>query len=276
MPRSSAAVAIVGVIVVAALAGWFFFMRGSAGANRKIALQIREDLRRRDMPDDAPWRDRRTQSLLRAFYAERRMQPAWTTGAGPNAQAKDLADVLIHAADEGLNPEDYSAAELTAFFEKIEGNPLPPALTDPKALAEFDLLCTIAAFHYMSDIFDGRISPKALDAAWVAKPRKGDLDATLDKALEENRVKETLLGLAPTHEGYQKLREARARLAEIVEAGGWQPIPPGGPLKKGQAGPRVQALRARLAATGEINANAPANGAFDQEVETAVRRIQER
>ena len=39
-------------------------------------------------------------------------------------------------------------------------------------------------------------------------------------ALERNRVKEALEELPPTHEGYRALRDARARYAEIVEAGG--------------------------------------------------------
>ena len=188
--------------------------------------------------------------------------------------ARELSDVLTHAGEEGLQPQDYSAEQVAERLEKTSGGPMAPL--DPKALAEFDILCTIAALTYMSDVFDGRISPKALDAVWVSEPRKGDLDSTLVYALRHNRVKATLQGLAPTHDEYRKLREARARFAELVEAGGWKPIPSGPPLKKGAKGPRVQLLKARLAATGYIDARAGQSDVFDGATSAAVQRMQNR
>jgi murein L,D-transpeptidase YcbB/YkuD len=187
-----------------------------------VSREIESDIQSRDMPEDAPWRDRRTQSLVRAFYTERRMLPAWTSGKGALNQARDLAGVLARAEEEGLNPEDYSAVELAEHLEENKSKLL--AKGDPKALAEFDLLCTIAAFHYMSDVYDGRISPKALDAEWVAKPRRGDFDSLLTDALRQNRIREMLTELPPSQPQYRKLREARAKYAEQTvqnaEAGG--------------------------------------------------------
>ena len=184
---------------------------GSPGTQR-VSLENETDVQRRVMPADAPWRDRRTQSLVSAFYTERKMRPAWTSGSGALNQARDLAGVLARAGEEGLNPEDYSAAELAEHLQENKAQLL--ATGDPKALAEFDLLCTIAAFHYMSDVYDGRISPKALDAEWVAKPRRGDFDSLLTDALRRNRVREMLLELPPPQPQYRKLREARARYAQ--------------------------------------------------------------
>lgn len=262
-----------GVLAVAGIVGCQLYQSG-VDQTAEVSRQIKGALQRRDMPDDAPWRDRRTQSLLRAFYAGRRARPAWTTGTRPNDQARDLADVLVQAEAEGLNPEDYSAADLSRHLEASEGGPLSTG--DPKALADFDLLCTIAAFHYMSDVFDGRISPKSLDATWVATPRKGDLDAMLDRALAENRVRKLLEELAPSHEGYRKLRNARARYAKLLETGGWQPIPAGGALKRGERGARVAALRSRLIATGDLDSRASGGDTFDEPTAKAVIRFQRR
>ncbi|MEO6463479.1 MAG: L,D-transpeptidase family protein [Candidatus Eisenbacteria bacterium] len=176
-----------------------------------VRTEIRSDLKRRDLPADAAWRDRRTRKLLGVFYAERKMEPAWTDGRGMNGQAKDFAALVARAEEEGLEPEHYSAAALRQRLEE------PPA--DAKELAEADLLYSIAALHYMNDVFDGRISPRALDAAWVTTPRKGDLDSVLTDALAKNRVADAMKDLAPTTEQYVKLRRARADLARDVASG---------------------------------------------------------
>jgi murein L,D-transpeptidase YcbB/YkuD len=272
MKRSWVVIGLV-LVAVVAFSTWRWLGPGVQARTRQISREIRLDLKRRDMPDDAPWRDRRTQTLVRAFYADRKMRPAWTDGGGPTGQARDLAEVIGEAAREGLNPEDYSAEALAEHLEENSGF---FTTADPRALAEFDLLCTIAAFHYMSDVHDGRISPRSLDAEWVAKRHKGDIDSMLADAVRHGRVKATLLDLPPAHEGYRKLREARARYAEIVEAGGWPAIPPGAPLARGQRGKRVEALRARLIAAGDLPASASTTGTFDASVENAVRRYQTR
>lgn len=266
---------VLGALVLGALL--FVLLTHLDGLNRAsgdVSREIRGALARRDMPDDAPWRDRRTQSLVRAFYGARRMRAAWTTGAGPTKQARDLSDALLVADTEGLRPKEYSAIEISRALQRNEGSLLSTG--DPKALAEFDLTCTIAALHYMSDLSDGRISPKALDAVWVANPRKGDLDATLQTALQKNAVGNMLREMAPSHEGYRKLRDARARYAKIVADGGWQPIPPGGPLRLGQHGPRVAALRARLAVSGDTQSSGKDGDVFDESLAKAVARFQSR
>lgn len=262
----------IGVIALVAIVGGLSYSKRVGLLGGRVSKQIQADLKARDMPDDAPLRDRRTQLLLRAFYKKRGMRPAWTTGAGPNAQAADLAQVLTHASEEGLRPADYSTVPLLERLEAQKKTPL--AKMSPKALAEFDLLCSIAAFHYMSDVFDGRINPRALDAVWVAHPRPGDLNVVLQNALKQNRVKEALAALAPTHDGYRDLHKARERYAKLVEEGGWPTIAQGKPLKVGERGVRVRALRMRLAATGDLEDGD--GDVFDDELADAVKRYQGR
>lgn len=260
------------VIAIALATAWIGCERRAA-ATRAIAVRIEADLERRKLPADAAWRDRRTQKLVRAFYDGRDMHPAWTSGRGANRQALELAEVLEHAEVDGLDPDDYSSEDLN---ERLAADREGGTAHRSEKLAELDLLCTVSALHYMSDAFDGRISPKALDAVWVGRPRSGDLDSLLSSALAKNRVKDLLRELPPSHEGYVKLAQGRARYAEIVAAGGWKPIPGTAPLHKGDRGRRVVVLRARLAATGELNGGAGDSDAFDGAVESAVKRFQER
>jgi murein L,D-transpeptidase YcbB/YkuD len=257
-------------LLVLILGGVYLHRVGVLGD--KVTRQIRADLKARDLPDDAPWRDRRTLVLVRGFYKQRGMRPAWTSGGAPNAEAKQLADVLARADDEGLDPADYSTAPLRARLEKQKATALEKM--SPKALAEFDLLCSIAVLHYMSDVHDGRISPRALDAIWVATPHKNDMDARLAEALAKHRVQAMLEALPPDRPEYRNLRAARARWAKLAAAGGWPAIAPGPPLKKGAKGVRVSALRQRLAATGDL---ARGDGdRFDDALEAAVRQVQQR
>ncbi len=64
--------------------------------------------------------------------------------------------------------------------------------------------------------------------------------------------------------------------ADIVGRGSWPQVPSGGVLRLGDRSPSVPALRARLAASGDIDPNAVGNEIYDSYVEAAVRRFQAR
>ncbi len=63
---------------------------------------------------------------------------------------------------------------------------------------------------------------------------------------------------------------------DIIARGGWNMVPPGSELKIGSKGPRVQALRDRLVASGDLDAIAGAGPIYDSFVEAAVKRFQAR
>jgi murein L,D-transpeptidase YcbB/YkuD len=272
MSRSSISrLAVLGLVVAGLLIAWKLYERGIALRTSRIGEEIQANLKQRNLPEDALWRDRRTLALLRSFYVERNMRPAWTSGRGSNGEARDLAEVISRSDGEALDPENYGATNLNQRLSE--------KTTDPSALAELDLLCTIAALHYMSDMFDGRISPRALDAKWVTTPRQSDLDSLLSDALDHGSVKQALVDLEPEHDQYRKLRDARARYAKIVADGGWPELPAGSSLKKDERDPRVAVLRKRLVASGDLSAkhsNAADADLFDADLVQAVERIQRR
>ena len=63
---------------------------------------------------------------------------------------------------------------------------------------------------------------------------------------------------------------------DIVARGGWNSVPAGGDLRIGSRGPRVQALRDRLVASGDLAPIAGAGAVYDSFVEAAVKRFQAR
>jgi len=62
----------------------------------------------------------------------------------------------------------------------------------------------------------------------------------------------------------------------IVARGGWNTVPAGVELKVGDKSRAVQALRQRLTASGDLEANAGMGATFDSYVEAAVKRFQAR
>lgn len=209
----------VAVLVVTLVGGGLWYSRRQEAVERRTSTHIRSALSRHALPNDAPAPDRRTLALARSFYQRREHRPAWTSGRGATGQARDLLEVLARADEEGLRPADYSASGLARRLETDDSAHLL-ANGDPRELADLDLLCTVAAFRYASDVFDGRISPRALDAEWHTTPPRDDLPAIVQDALSRGRVKKALLDLAPPHAGYRRLKQARARYAEKAAADG--------------------------------------------------------
>ena len=66
------------------------------------------------------------------------------------------------------------------------------------------------------------------------------------------------------------------RYGDIVARGGWPNVPSVDMLRLGERHPSVPVLRARLAASGDIDPNAVGNDIYDSYVEAAVRRFQAR
>jgi L,D-transpeptidase YcbB len=70
--------------------------------------------------------------------------------------------------------------------------------------------------------------------------------------------------------------QAIGQYEAIVARGGWPTVPPSDLLRLGNRQPSVQALRRRLAASGDLDVNAGIGDIFDSYVEAAVRRFQAR
>lgn len=69
-------------------------------------------------------------------------------------------------------------------------------------------------------------------------------------------------------------KQAVARYEKIVAWGGWPMLPPDQQLEVGMTDMAVRFLRARLIASGELDAGAGGSNAFDYDLEKAVKRYQ--
>jgi len=123
----------------------------------------------------------------------------------------------------------------------------------------------------------GKVDPEALDANWNFTREIPDFDpaATLQQVIDSKDLRAAIAEAKPAHALYAGLKTALARYRQIASAGGWRPVAAGPTLRAGDAGPRVAALRARLAASGDLE-GAATGDAFDEALSAAVRRFQTR
>ena len=142
------------------------------------------------------------------------------------------------------------------------------------ALLHADVELTRAALRYVIDC------DHALPAHPVKYTPPGDVKRFSDKHADaltkfldgaKGRLGAALRAKQPTHPQYPLLLGAYATYKELVDAGGWQPLPKlaGKQLKKGETNPLVGAIRSRLTAEGY--AAGDGGDLFDEPLETAIK-----
>jgi murein L,D-transpeptidase YcbB/YkuD len=202
------------------------------------------------------------------FYAGDSPKPLWVDDAGPLPRARRLRAALARSEGEGLPPNRYGLAGITARW----------AATAPTEQACLDLLLTAALDRYGHDLATGVVAPGEADPTWHLPPAPGFDPVTALRALASGaNLEKQLDALAPAHDLYTRLRAALARYRRLAEEGGWPPTPPGPTLEPGAEGDRVAALRERLRREGDLGADSPSLGRrYDAALTDAVRRFQRR
>src|SRR5215218_6274975 len=201
---------------------------------------------------------------MHGFYEKRGFQPVWSTSRGLRPQAEELIQAIPPLSADGLDLRRYQPERLAAMLKEVQEN---KDSDDPQAqrrLVDLDVELTYTYLSLATHLATGRLQPEKLRVEWYTKPRNVDLDARLGQALaadSSGEIVKLLRGLTPPYPDYQRLRTALADYRAIAAKGGWAPVPPGSVLKTGSRGARVAALRARLAASGDLPpAPAPSTG----------------
>ncbi len=124
---------------------------------------------------------------------------------------------------------------------------------------------TFAVFGFMSASFVATAADDDSQAEW---PQSYETSPELAVKRESTPIlsAETV---AATEAAIQKYQELAAK-------GGWTPVPSVGDLQIGSRGRAVEALRARLVATGDLDAIAGQGETYDSFVEAGVKRFQAR
>ncbi|HEY4575634.1 MAG TPA: L,D-transpeptidase family protein [Thermoanaerobaculia bacterium] len=214
---------------------------------------------------------------LPCLYDRRQYAPAWIGDKGVRPDADELIAALADAPADGLDAERYRLADLRQRLVQAKGAPNSPP--NPGDLAEIDLRLSDAFLRFAADLHNGAVNPELIYGDCELDIPETDLSATLESALAAGHVRQSLAELAPAHAGYKALKAALAQYRALAARGGWPAVPEGPPLKPGDRGERVAALRARLEASGDLAPDvspAEARDLFDAPLQAALVKFQDR
>jgi L,D-transpeptidase YcbB len=167
-------------------------------------------------------------------------------------QAAQLAKLLAKAGyDQGLRHDTKAGA-------------LP---TDNDALVR-------AALDYARAVHTGRLATSDFQEDWGLRPAAYDPLPGFAEAVKGDRLAQWMRALPPPYAGYDGLQKGLETYRAIEANGGWAALPAGPDLGLGSTGPRVLALRKRLAIEDKDVATGSAK--FDSELQAAVQRAQRR
>lgn len=211
--------------------------------------------------------------------AQQAPQPA--RAAPAPAQVQQIVPIPMPVAPPPVVPtiplpklSASQAAELTKILTdgpiehglryKRQGAAIP---TDNDALVR-------EALDYARAVHSGRLAASDFDSNWGLRPLPYDPLPAFAAAVKSDRLQAWNTNLSPPYAGYETLKEGLKKYRQIDAAGGWKTVPAGPDLTLGSTGPRVAALRARLAV--EDTGVAAKGDTFDAALKEAVIRAQRR
>ncbi|SEM35293.1 L,D-transpeptidase family protein [Halomonas caseinilytica] len=219
-------------------------------------------------------------SRLRNLYAVRGDRPIWRDA--------EIVDALVESLKtldaDGLSPSDYRPDELRAASRAAlrEG-------ADDDVRARFELQASRTLLAALTHLQRGKVDPQRINDDWDLTIEPPSLDlAAISRELDEGDVPAAIDLARPPYEPYEQLREGLAHYREIERQGGWPALMNvEDPLRPGDTGTEVAALRERLAAIGNdqlwaadegyypaIELQAPEPEVYDEALVEAVRRFQ--
>ena len=210
------------------------------------------------------------QDQVQEFYARRGFRPAW----GNASNAEQLRRALADSYADGLNPADYHLPVLEELSTQVTQASATPILR-----AQYDVLLTEALLRLAYHVSFGKVDPETFDAQWNYGRTLASTDVAeeVEQALAAEDIYRRVEALKPTHTLYVELRHELAQYRAAAEKKDWPTIAPGGSLKPGVSDARVPALRARLIASGDMDAAAASDSLdYDATLENAVRNFQQR
>ncbi len=256
---------------------------GTAGHYNQLETDIQQILQNGNPPAYVT-RDpegTRLWKQTRALYEKRNFDPAWIDDGAPRSQMDALIHAIHAAADEGLDPELYSASMLDARHQEASKGFLTKKGFKPEEATAMDVWLTWLYMKYASDLADGISDLAHADPRWQIKPEAFDALAYLEGALRDNRVEQSLQDLVPNNPEYAGLKKALASYRQMAAKGGWPQVPGSAALKlkPGRPSAIVPPLAARLAATDDYSGTVPAAdqpAVYGPELQEPVKRFQRR
>jgi murein L,D-transpeptidase YcbB/YkuD len=175
--------------------------------------------------------------------------PLWTDAAGRiGSDAREALSLLQSAADDGLNPVEYSAEHLHHYSHPLGATQVAP-LAD---IAAFDVSLSLNTLRYLRDLHLGRVDPRTMGYAMPPRERD-DFAELLRAAVLGHRLPSAALELSPQIPVYRQLRLGLSRyraLAADPALRSFKPAP--ATLRPGDRSPDTELLDRFLVALGDL------------------------
>lgn len=201
---------------------------------------------------------------LRTTYETRQFAPLWLDGNKASARAAQALTLLNQAAFDGLNSKDYSVAALQTGSDT--------------QLAQFDLAMSQAVLRFASDLYIGRVDPRALGVAIDTAAKRAALPQKLQAVLTADDLTGAIAALRPTFPPYADLRRLLVQYRTLAEQ---HPTPPKlPPLPQKKLTPKenwagTPALAAWLITLGNLPADTNVTTLYDGAVVEGVKQFQQ-
>ena len=185
---------------------------------------------------------------------------------------EDLLTEIGNIAEDGLSPEDYHLSQLLVLKLRLDESESP----DPSLLADYDILLTDSLVRLCYHLQFGKVDPESLDPTWnmTRQVHNKNPVAAIEKRLRTGSLAEGLKNIRPKSDYYHMLKSVLKEYRAIQDAGGWKTVPAGPTLKPGMTDQRIPQLRKRLAVTGDFEGADTDSDYYDEELEKAVIRFQ--
>ena len=152
---------------------------------------------------------RRLWKVEQEFYKSRKYLPAWVDGNETTRHWKDLVAQLKYSESHGLDPRRYGVDGFERHREesqtRLRGTRFPV-----EVVPELDARMTYAYLQYAADLLGWTHTARDVHRNWLTDVKKEDLAARLTGAILQNRIRDSLEELAPTHPQYKGLQAALA------------------------------------------------------------------
>ncbi|SDO64660.1 Murein L,D-transpeptidase YcbB/YkuD [Filomicrobium insigne] len=214
---------------------------------------------------DGGAKNREDIAALVAFYAARDGRALWVGGSGFTSKAKAVMAEIAHAADWGLEAEDFSLPPSNLVQSGVGGQ------------AEAEIKLGLAVLKYVNYARGGRVTPSRVSSQIDQDPELKEPAVVLSEIAAASDGARYLREQHPPHPQFEMLRQALLKLRgeqddaekELSEAKKVK-LPDGPLLRPGLEHPHVALLRRRL----EVTAEPGAEEKFDEPLEEAVRAFQ--
>lgn len=211
--------------------------------------------------------------LVAQFYKQHNYASVWLKKDYLSSQGKKMVGIINNSYLDGLDPRLYHINRINRLLDAIDNTDDEIILT--RLLASLDMTLTDAFFLYTYNLHYGLLKSSDVFHYWKTGPRPVNLIDSLNDALDDDSLSETVKGLAPHYPGYAALKAKMNQYQNVAIHGGWDPIPDGDDsLQRGDKGERVELLQKRLLISGELS-EIDHKGKFDKDLEKAVTLYQQ-